>query len=405
MKILYFDCPMGISGDMCLGALIDLGVDFKMILRELKKLPADRTDIKLEKVLRHSITGTSFRVRLTESHSHRTFKDIRGMIRKSSLAPDVKDLSVKIFGIIAGAEGRVHGIAPDQVHFHEVGAMDSIIDIVGASVAITSLKADRIFSSPVALGSGWADTMHGRIPVPAPATVEILKGVPVASSSAPFELTTPTGAAILKAVVSGYGPMPSMTIEKTGYGAGKKDFKGAANLLRVLSGEAVDTLPLKEDTESLTVIETNIDDMSPQVSGYLMERLFEAGARDVFFTPVQMKKSRPGVLLTVLAAPEQKLRILDIIFEESTSIGIRCYPVERHCLERKTVRVRTPYGTVSVKVSVRGGRAVNAQPEYEDCRALAEKKKVPLKKVIEAAKAALEGKKAPPGSKPETAGN
>ncbi|MBI5468681.1 MAG: nickel pincer cofactor biosynthesis protein LarC [Deltaproteobacteria bacterium] len=393
MKIIYFDCPMGISGDMCLGALIDLGVDFKMVLRELKKLPVDRIDIKLGKVLRHSITGTTFRVRLTESHHHRTFKDIKSIIKKSALTPVVKDLSVKIFGIIAEAEGKVHGVAPDKVHFHEVGAMDSIIDIVGASVAITSLKADSIFSSPVALGSGWADTMHGRIPIPAPATIEILKGVPVASSTAPFELTTPTGAAILKAVASGYGPMPSMTIEKTGYGAGKKDFKGSANILRVITGKTTEALPARENTENLTVIETNIDDMSPQVSGYLMDRLFAAGARDVFFTPVQMKKSRPGVLLTVLADPEQKMRILDMIFEESTSIGVRSYPVERHCLERKTVRVKTPYGTVSVKVSVRDGRAVNAQPEYEECRALAEKKKVPLKKVMDAARAALEGRK------------
>lgn len=393
MKILYFDCPMGISGDMCLGALIDLGVDFKMVLREFKKLRVDRIDVKIERVLRHSILGTSFRVRLTESHHHRTFKDIKGIIKKSALSPAVKDLSLRIFEIIAVAEGKVHGIAPDKVHFHEVGAMDSIIDIVGASVAITSLKADRIFSSPVALGSGWADTMHGRIPVPAPATVEILKGVPVASSTAPFELTTPTGAAILKAVASDYGPMPSMTIEKTGYGAGKKDFKGAANLLRVVEGEADEALAGHKAPEKLTVIETNIDDMSPQVSGYLMDRLLAAGARDVFFTPVQMKKSRPGVLLTVLAETEQKIKILDIIFEESTSIGVRSYPVERHCLERKTVRVKTPYGPVAVKVSAAGGRAVTAQPEYEDCRALAEKKKVPLKKVMEAARAALEARK------------
>lgn len=384
---------MGISGDMCLGALIDLGVDFKMILRELKKLPVDRIDIKLGKELRHSITGTTFRVHLAGSHHHRTFKDIKSLIKKSALAPAVKDLSVRIFGLIAEAEGRIHGVVPDKVHFHEVGAMDSIIDIVGASVAITSLKVDRIVSSPVPLGSGWADTMHGRIPIPAPATVEILKGVPVAASNAPFELTTPTGAAILKAVVDDYGPMPSMVIGRTGYGAGKKDFKESANLLRVMSGETGGKASGREDTESLTVVETNIDDMSPQVSGYLMERLFSAGARDVFFTPVQMKKSRPGVLLTVLTDAVNKMKIIDMIFEESTSIGIRFYPVERHCLERKTVKVKTPWGPISVKISLRGGRAVNAQPEYEECRLLAERKKVPLKKVMEEAAAALRVKK------------
>ncbi|MBI5587812.1 MAG: nickel pincer cofactor biosynthesis protein LarC [Deltaproteobacteria bacterium] len=399
MKLLYFDCPMGISGDMCLGALIDLGVDFKTILRELKKLPVDKIDIRLGKELRHSITGTTFRVNIRESHHHRTFREIRGIIKKSALTPEVKDLSIKIFGIIAVAEGRIHGVVPDQVHFHEVGAMDSIIDIVGASVAITSLKADKIIASPVPLGSGWADTMHGRIPIPAPATVEILKGVPVAASNVPFELTTPTGAAILKAVVDDYGPMPSMVIERTGYGAGKKDFKESANLLRVMTGETGGKTSGLEDTESLTVVETNIDDMSPQVSGYLMERLFSAGARDVFFTPVQMKKSRPGVLLTVLADAVHKMKIIDMIFEESTSIGIRCYPVERHCLERKTVKVKTPWGPVSVKISLRGGRAVNAQPEYEECRLLAEKKKVPLKKVMEEAAAALKMKKGGLGAK------
>jgi len=387
---------MGISGDMCLGALIDLGVDFKMILRELKKLPVDRIDIKLGKELRHSIRGTTFRVKFTESHHHRTFMDIKGIINKSALAPEVKELSIRIFAVIAEAEGKVHGIAPDKVHFHEVGAMDSIIDIVGAAVAINSLKADMIFASPVALGSGWTDTMHGRLPIPAPATLEILKGVPVASSSAPFELTTPTGAAILKAVVSKFGPMPSMKIEKSGYGAGKKDFKESANLLRVVSGTAEGAQQSHEAAERLTVIETNIDDMSPQVSGYLMDKLLDAGAKDVFFTPVQMKKSRPATLLTVLADEQLKTKIFDIIFEESTSIGVRSHTVERHCLERSTVKVKTPYGTVSVKVSMRGGRAVNAQPEYEDCRTLAEKKRVPLKQVIDAARAAIESKKKHP---------
>lgn len=390
---------MGISGDMCLGALIDLGVDFKMILRELKKLPVDRIDVRLGKELRHSITGTTFRVNLTESHRHRTFRDIKGIIKKSTLAPEVKDLSQRIFGIIAEAEGKIHGIAPDRVHFHEVGAMDSIIDIVGASVAITSLKADRVVSSPVALGSGWTNTMHGRIPIPAPATVEILKGVPVFSGSAPFELTTPTGAAILKALSGDFGPMPPMTIERTGYGAGKKDFKDAANLLRVIVGNTAEKASTDNGAEKMAVLETNIDDMSPQVSGYMMERLLGAGARDVFFTPAQMKKSRPGILLTVIADLALKDSILDIIFEESTSIGVRCHTVERYCLERKTVKVRTPWGSVGVKVSQRDGHTVTAQPEYEECRLLAEKKKVPLKKVMDAARLAFSLKEGKAGKK------
>lgn len=388
MKVLYFDCPMGISGDMCMAALIDMGVDFKMVLRELKKLKADRIDVAVNKEVRHSITGTTFRVRVKESHHHRTFKDIKRLIGESTLDKGVKELSISIFKEIAIAEGKVHGIKPEEVHFHEVGAMDSIIDIVGASIAIRSLKADRIISSPIPLGSGWANTMHGRIPIPAPATVEILKGAPIVSTEIPFELTTPTGAAIIKTVAQGFGPLPDMVIEKTGYGAGKKDFMESANVLRVMLGTAKDERKAHKERAGLLVMETNIDDMSPQTAGYLMERLFEAGALDVFFTPVQMKKSRPGVLLTVLTDEERKEGLLDIIFEESTSIGVRTYPVERECLERKVVRAKTPYGVVRVKVSLRGGKVVNSQPEYEDCRELARKKKVPLKKVMEAAKAA-----------------
>ncbi len=377
---------MGISGDMCMAALIDMGVDFKMVLKELKKLKADKIDVAINKELRHSIAGTTFRVRIKESHHHRTFKDIKGLINDSKLSPDVKNLSVSIFKEIAVAEGKVHGIPLQDVHFHEVGAMDSIIDIVGASIAIRSLKADRIISSPIPLGSGWANTMHGRIPIPAPATVEILKGVPIVSTEIPFELTTPTGAAIIKTVASGFGPLPDMVIEKTGYGAGKKDFRESANILRVMLGEARQEHAASEGR--LLVMETNIDDMSPQTAGYLMERLFEEGALDVFFTPVQMKKSRPGVLLTVLTCEEKKESLLNIIFEESTSIGVRTYPVERECLERKVIKAKTPYGVVRVKISLRGGKVVNSQPEYEDCRELARKKNVPLKKIIEAAKAA-----------------
>lgn len=392
MKILYFDCPTGISGDMFLASLIDLGVDFKKILKELKKLPVDEINVRLGKEVRHSITGTTFRVDLAESHHHRTFRDIKSIIDKSALKPSVKKTATDIFKIIAVAEGKIHGIAPEKVHFHEVGAMDSIIDIVGAAIAVDSLGVDAVYCSPVPLGSGWADTMHGRIPIPAPATVEILKGVPLASSTIPFELTTPTGAAIVKTIASGYGPLPPMRIEKTGYGAGKKDFREAANMLRVFLGEGEGVSQKSKNTgarkENLLILETNIDDMSPQIAGYLMERLFEAGALDVYYTHVQMKKSRPGVLLTALAEPSSQEALLDIIFRESTSIGVRTYPVERHCLERSMEKVSTTYGEVRVKVSRKNGKVVNAQPEYEDCRALALKKGAALKDVMDAARAA-----------------
>lgn len=391
MRLLYFDCPTGISGDMCLASLIDLGVDWKAVLKELKKLPVDRIDVKIGKEIRHSITGTAFRVKIHEAHHHRTFNDIKGLINKSTLKSEDKKLSIEIFRAIAEAEGKVHGISPGKVHFHEVGAMDSIIDIVGASVAINSLKADKIFCSPLPLGSGWANTMHGRMPLPAPATVEILKGSPVASSTIPFELTTPTGAAIIKTVAAGFSPLPSMSIEKIGYGAGKKDFKEAANLVRVFIGQTA----VKEDAgaKELLMLETNIDDMSPQIAGYLIDRLIKEGALDAYITPVQMKKSRPGILLGVLTEPSLKQKLMDVIYSESTSIGIRAYRVERHCLERRFEKVRTKFGAITVKVSFREGRVFNIQPEYEECRAAAEKKGVPLKLVMDEARLSYSGKK------------
>lgn len=392
MNLLYLDTPMGISGDMFLGALIDMGLDLKAIIREIKKLPVDEFQIKTGKVTRHSISATTFRVSVKETAHHRTFADIKRLINKSRLSPKVKDLSIAIFKTIAEAEGKTHNIPAEKVHFHEVGAMDSIIDIVGASVAVTSLKIDRVVSSPVPLGSGWTDTMHGRLPIPAPATLEILKGVPIAPSTAPFELTTPTGAAIIKTLTHEFGGVPSMTIEKTGYGAGKKDFEERANVLRVLSGKGgkKDRGKTEGKDELLTVMETNIDDMSPQIAGYLMERLFKVGALEVFFTPVQMKKSRPGTLLTVLSTPEKSERIMDEILDESTSIGVRFHEVRRRCLERAVKTVRTKYGSIRVKVSYRGDIPVNIQPEYEDCKGLAEKKGVPLKKVMDAARAAFQ---------------
>lgn len=387
MKTLYLDCPMGISGDMFLAALIDLGVDPKMILRELKKLPVDKIDVEIKKVARHSITGTTFKVRLTEAHHHRTFRDIKKIIEESALSPKVKSLSIDIFKVIAEAEGKIHGIKADEVHFHEIGAMDSIIDIVGAAIAVDSLKVNNVAASPIALGTGWARTMHGTIPIPAPATLEILKGVPTAASTAPFELTTPTGAAIVKTLASSFGPMPSMIIEAAGYGAGKKDFKESANLLRAVIGTSAG-MGTAEGVERLIVLETNIDDMSPQVAGYLLEKLLEKGALDAFYTPVQMKKGRPGVLLTVLTNNEKKDELFEVIFAESTTIGVRAYEVDRHCLERKAAKVKTPFGTVRVKLALRKGRVMNIQPEYEDCKAAAEKKGVPLKQVMDAAREA-----------------
>lgn len=387
---------MGISGDMFLGALIDLGVDLKEIVAGLAAMPLDvnnpdnRFDLSAAKVQRHSITATTFRVKFAHSHHHRTYRDIKELIKASGLKKGVKELSLAIFKTIAVAEARIHGIKADDVHFHEIGALDSIVDIIGAAIALDTLGIDRFVASPIALGSGWAKTMHGTIPIPAPATLEILKGVPTISGNAPFELTTPTGAAIVKTVASSFGPMPAMAIEKIGYGAGKKDFKDAANLLRIVIGSFEPNEPRNErQTEGLIVLETNIDDQTPQLSGYMMDVLLEAGALDVYITSVQMKKDRPGILLTVLASQRDGYALTDIIFKESSAIGVRSYPVSRRCLDRRIEKVRTRWGVARVKIASLNGVVLNRQPEYEDCKALAEKKGVPLKKVMEAVIAAM----------------
>jgi len=383
---------MGISGDMFLGAMIDLGVDLGLIIKTLEKLPINKDEINIitSKEVRHSITGTSFKVRVKESKHHRSYRAIKAMIQKSGFAPRVEELSIAIFDLIAVSEGRIHGVPAEDVHFHEIGAMDSIIDIIGAAITVDSLGNPSFFASPVALGQGMAKTMHGTIPIPAPATLDILKGVPTVAGPAPFELTTPTGAAIIKTLAAGFGPMPDMVLEATGYGAGKKDFDGAANLLRIITGLRSTTV---SEAERLIIFETTIDDMSPEIGGWLMEKLLATGALDVFYTPAQMKKSRPGVLLNVLARKKDKEAVLDTIFTESTTIGVRTHPVERHCLERTIQEVKTEYGTISVKVSTWQGRTVNIQPEYEDCKRIAQERGVPLKTVLAVASACARIKK------------
>lgn len=389
MKILYFDSPAGISGDMCMASLISLGVDMKKIKRELKKLDVSEYTIKTSLERRHAIEGVRFKVHTTESKHHRTFKDIKKLIDKSILSKKVKELSVEIFQALAIAEGRVHGVSADKVHFHEVGAVDSIVDIVGVAIAITELKVDAVYASAIPLGSGLVKTDHGTMPIPAPATIELMKGIPTKSSPITMELTTPTGAVIVKTLVKEFGPMPEMVIKKIGYGVGGKDFKEIPNVLRAVIGEATAVTKPTEDSSSVIVIETNIDDMNPQIGGYIIERLLKEGALDAYLTPVQMKKSRMGMLLTVLAEEAKKDSLLEVIFTESTSIGVRSYRVERDCLKREIKTVKTPYGKVSVKLSYLNGRLVNSAPEYEECRLLAEKKKIPLKEVIESAKEAL----------------
>ena len=379
-KIAYFDCCSGISGDMVLGALIDCGLDIKMLRKELAKLDLKDYAVSAAKDERHHIVGTNLSVRFKESKHHRTFKDIKTLISRSRLSQRVKDLSISIFANLAKAEAKIHGCKPDDVHFHEVGAIDSIVDIVGTAIGVEHLGIEKVYASPLPLGTGWVNTSHGRMPVPAPATLELLTGVPTAKSFVRAELTTPTGAAIIKTLAENFGSMPEMKIAKTGYGIGDKDFKEIPNILRINLGE------VSSGPERLLVLETNIDDMNPQIYEYLMAKLFKNGALDVFLVPIQMKKGRPAILLKVLSPANKKDALMDTIFKETTTIGIRSYEVDRYCLERSIKEVSTPYGKVKVKISQKGGEAINIQPEYEDCKKIAEKKNLSLKDVIDMVK-------------------
>ncbi|MBI3399398.1 MAG: nickel pincer cofactor biosynthesis protein LarC [Deltaproteobacteria bacterium] len=379
-KIAYFDCCSGISGDMLLGALINCGLDIKALRKELAKLDLKDYAVSASKDERHHITGTNFHVRFKESSRHRTFKEIKILISRSRLSQRVKDLSISIFANLAKAEAKIHGCKPDDVHFHEVGAIDSIVDIIGTAIGMEHLGIEKVYASPLPLGSGWVNTSHGRMPIPAPATLELLKDVPIASSLVASELTTPTGAAIIKTLAEDFGAMPNMRINKIGYGIGDKDFKEIPNILRLVIGEG------SGGAERLLVLETNIDDMNPQIYDYLMARLFKKGAFDVFLTPIQMKKGRPAILLKVLCPANKKDAMMDIVFEETTTIGIRTYEVDRYCLDKGIKIVSTPYGKVRVKISQSNGNSINIQPEYEDCKKIAEKKNIPLKEVIDMVK-------------------
>jgi uncharacterized protein (TIGR00299 family) protein len=384
MKILYYDCFCGISGDMNLGALLDLGVEEEYLRGELAKLGlVEEYRIVINKEDKMGIRGTKVDVVLTHDHEHdgghrhhRNMKDIGDIINRSSLGDTVKRRGLDMFTRIARAEARVHGKDISEIHFHEVGAIDSIVDIMGAAIALDYLKVERILCSTVQLGGGFVRCAHGLLPVPAPATVEILQGVPVKKGLADSETTTPTGAAILASFVSEFTDSPRFTILKTGYGLGSRDLE-VPNALRVhLAEPGGDMKPGIQ-----FMIETNIDDMNPELFGHLEERLFAAGALDVFRTPVIMKKGRLAVKLSVLADSSDEEKILDVIFRQSTSIGVRKYPVEKTMLERNFIHVMTPFGEVRVKEALYRGAVIKAKPEYEDCRSLAEEHGVPITEI------------------------
>ena len=419
MKILYYDCFCGISGDMNLGALLDLGLDEVHLRCELEKLGLeDAYELQIRRDQKQGIGGVRVDVVLTEdggaghkhdhetahphigetggSHEHhhhhhnehRTFRDIEQLIGSSALSPAVKEHSRKIFRKIAEAEGKVHQKDLYEVHFHEVGAVDSIVDIVGAAIAMDYFKADQIICSTVQLGGGFVHCAHGTIPVPAPATVEILQGIPVKAGIVPFETTTPTGAAILAASVSEFTDQPSFVIDRTGYGIGHRDLE-IPNVLRVYLGHTEEGIRQQDNY----MLETNIDDMNPEFYGYVEERLFAKGALDVFKTPICMKKGRAATKLSVLAAEDAVEQLADVIFYETTSLGIRKYRIEKLMLDRKFEEISTIYGDVTVKNAYHHGECIKYKPEYEDCRRLATEKQLPLEQIYQEVYKVIEANK------------
>ncbi len=419
MKLLYFDCFSGASGDMILGALLDAGLPLDDLRRALGTLAVDRDSVWTERVTRAGITATKFHVRgetaavdhahdhshsshehaknhshshatgssqrhapgaspeSMHHHSHRSLADIYQLIAGSSLSAPGKARAKELFARLGEAEAEIHGTSMDKVHLHEVGALDSIIDIVGTVYALETLGVDRIVSSPLNVGSGSIRSAHGLYPVPAPATARLLAGAPIYSGPQQAEMVTPTGALLITGYAGSYGSVPAMRLTKTAYGAGSRDFHDTPNVLRVMIGEADSTAP----SHSVVVIEADIDDMNPQIFGALMDRLLAEGALDVFYTPIQMKKNRPGTLLTVVATPDTRERLTSTVFRETTTIGVRYREMTRECLDRETITVETPLGAVRFKVARRNGEVLNASPEFDDCARIATATGTPLKDV------------------------
>lgn len=397
MRIAYFDCFAGISGDMTLGALIDAGADFHALKSELEKLHIHEFELTRERVMKRGIASCDVTVHTHHHHHHddhpghshghshgRSFTDIKRIISESALSERVKRDSIAIFATLGKAEAKIHGTTIDKIHFHEVGAVDAIVDIIGVCTCLELLGIDKIYCSPIPTFTGMVEIAHGKFPLPAPATMEILtsKGAPWRELGVEGEIVTPTGAAIIATLAEGFGSMPAMCVEATGYGSGKQDF-GIPNVLRVVVGES--EAGSSSEAVDVVIIETNIDDLSPQIYEVVMERLFEAGALDVYLTPVIMKKCRPGTLLSVISEASLVDAICDVIFEETTSIGVRIDDRKRICLHREIKTVETEYGPIGLKIARRDKQALNVQPEYEECKAAAKKYQTPIKRIRDAA--------------------
>ncbi|HEV3339552.1 MAG TPA: nickel pincer cofactor biosynthesis protein LarC [Pirellulales bacterium] len=384
MRIAYLDCLSGISGDMTLGALVDAGVDLAAIAAGIESLNLSGVKLSAQEVKRKGFRGLHITVDHPPEHAHRHLHHITDLIDGSNLSGRQKDIAKRIFTKLGEAEAKVHGTEIRKVHFHEVGAVDSIADIVGAAIGWDILGVDRIVCSPVPTGQGKVTIAHGTCSIPAPATAELLQGIPLAESHVTAELTTPTGAAIVATLVDQFGPLPSMKIDRIGYGAGTRDLETQPNLLRLFVGEAADGLA----ADQVWVVETNLDDVSGEVIGFATTKLLEAGALDVYTTAIQMKKNRPGVTLTVLCPPPLVEKMERILFRETGTLGVRRWPASRHKLERKPHHVETEFGTIEGKLGWVAGQEPSFSPEYESCSRIARERDVPLKDVYEAAQRA-----------------
>lgn len=382
MRIAYFDCFSGASGDMILGSMIDVGLGFNDLKEELNKLQLRKVSIKAKRVLKGGISATQVLVEGKEEKRHsRGLKEILKIIDRSRLEVEVKEKSKEIFQRIASVEAKIHRRPIEEIHFHEIGGLDSVVDIVGAVWGFRQLEIDKLYVSRVNVGMGFVRCEHGLLPVPAPATLALMKGKPIYSSGVERELLTPTGAALLTTFGSEFGRMPAMKVERIGYGAGKADLPHP-NLLRLMTGweESI------KGQEKVMVIETNIDDMNPQFYDYMMEKLFEMEVQEVFLTPIQMKKNRPATLLTIICFPEKLPSVIDFLVKETTTLGVRWREEERRCAEREILSLETKYGKIRLKLARWGGKTVNLSPEYDDCKRLALSKKISIKEVFEEAK-------------------
>lgn len=379
MKIAYLDCFSGISGDMFIGALLDAGLSFEDLDKKIQDLPFDSFHLEMKQEARSQIFGTRFVVK-TEGQEQvpRNLEVIRNIIRKGSLSSGVKDKSVRIFEELAGVEGKIHNKPPEEVHFHEVGAVDSIIDIVGTVYGLERLGITSLFVSSLPLGSGFVETAHGRIPIPAPATTALLEGVPVYDSGTHHEMVTPTGAALVKGLATSFGPMPPIVVENIGYGVGTRDLSDRPNLVRILVGH----MQTEGQVDTVVILEANIDDTTPEWLGFLMDRLFDAGALDVVFCPVQMKKNRPGIQIQIMGRPDQKDSLMEILFRESSTLGIRFRYTQRMVLQRSVAEVESPWGKIKVKKVLERDGSPFFLPEYEACREVALKTNRPLREIF-----------------------